>query len=148
MELASPNMNKGIKFYWNKRRGYEKLNTTTTTGGRRKSRLGGVLNTSSTEPPTSHRRRRFSWRIRRLKFSKLRKACSPKKILIGLRDSYVNFMNKIANSGVIGGGYGGAAENGFGMRTLKEYDEKMIIEIYKSIIIAQGHFLDAPKIGC
>ncbi|CAN1196480.1 hypothetical protein LINPERHAP2_LOCUS43595 [Linum perenne] len=91
---------------------------------------------------------RRSWRIKikpKLKF--LNKVGSPKKLFIWLRDAYVRMMVGFANSagggmvGVGGGaGYGGSAigdGGGFGRKVVKEYDEKMIIEIYKSLVIAQ-----------
>ncbi|GAA0148803.1 hypothetical protein LIER_08143 [Lithospermum erythrorhizon] len=153
-----------IKGYWNRRGRYEKL-TGSSAARRRKSTRLGVVNTP-TESPSSHHRmrtlmrtlkRRFSWRLnptRRLKLNKLRYICSPKKFLGGLGDAYINFMNKFADSKVItdgiGGGYAGATDDGFATRSMKEYDEKMIIEIYKSIIIAQGQLVqhrDAPRIG-
>lgn len=51
----------------------------------------------------------------------------------------MNMMLKFANSSAIGGGmYAGDGVAGFGVRKVKEYDEKMIVEIYKSIVQAQG----------
>ncbi|CAN1797117.1 hypothetical protein LINPERHAP1_LOCUS21150, partial [Linum perenne] len=83
---------------------------------------------------------RSSWRIKikpKLKF--LNKVGSPKKLFIWLRDAYVRMMVGFANSGgggmvgVGGGGLGGR----FGRKVVKEYDEKMIIEIYNSVVIVQ-----------
>ncbi|XP_052191514.1 uncharacterized protein LOC127800754 [Diospyros lotus] len=142
MEGVSTRVYRGLKGYW-RRRGYEKLNG----GGRRRktrvelARAGGG----------SSRRRRF-WRIKitpKLRFSF---SFSPKKLLIGLRDAYVNFMLRIANSPVISTGYGGGFDDsvsGFGRRPIKEYDERMIVEIYKSLLAAQGQLvpLDAANLG-
>ncbi|KAG2252541.1 hypothetical protein Bca52824_082677 [Brassica carinata] len=47
---------------------------------------------------------------------------------------YVNMMMRLANSRAIGT-YGGS---GFGQRQMKEYDEKVLVEIYKSILMAQA----------
>ncbi|KAK8654363.1 hypothetical protein V6N13_128332 [Hibiscus sabdariffa] len=112
--------------YW-QRRGYVKLNGA-SRGGARRSRveLGG-----------SSRRRRF-WKIR-VK-AKLRLP-SPKKLFVWLRDAYVKMMVGLANSRVVSGyGHSGAmADRGvsaFGKRPIKEYDEKMIVEIYKSLVMA------------
>ncbi|XP_059659595.1 uncharacterized protein LOC132306278 [Cornus florida] len=129
---------RGLRGYW-RRRGYERL---TGTGRRRKNRVelaaGG-----------SNRRRRRFWRIKitpKLRFS-------PKKFLIGLRDAYVNMMLRLASSRAInGGGMGGALGDGiggFGKGPLKEYDERMIVEIYKSLMVAQGQLVprDAARIG-
>ncbi|XP_057473830.1 uncharacterized protein LOC130762188 [Actinidia eriantha] len=118
----------GLKRYW-KRKGYERLNG---SGCRRKTRVELGRRTGS----GSHRRRRF-WRIKitpRLRFN-------PRKFLMGLRDAYVNFMLRIANTRVMSGGYGGAVDpssGGFGRVPLKEYDEKMIVQIYNSLLMAQA----------
>ncbi|KAL7172060.1 hypothetical protein ACSBR2_031703 [Camellia fascicularis] len=139
MEGVSVTMYRELKGYWRKR-GYERLNG---TGRRRKTRVelaraGGG----------SNRRCRRFWRIKispKLRFS-------PKKFLIGLRDAYVSFMLRIGDSRVISSGFGGLVDDsmgGFGRRPVKEYDEKMIVEIYKSLLVAQGQLVhrDAPKIG-
>ncbi|GFZ04560.1 hypothetical protein Acr_17g0001320 [Actinidia rufa] len=133
MDGVSARVYKGLKRYW-RRRGYDRLNVT----GRRR------MNRAELGRSGSSRRKRF-WRIKitpRLRFS-------PKKFLIGLRDAYVNFMLRIASSPVINGGYGGPVGGGFGKGQLKEYDEKMIVEIYKSLVVAQGQLAarDAAKIG-
>ena len=125
MEGVSATMCKGLRGYW-KRRGYVKLN-----GSRRRSRVG--LGSSRT--------RRF-WRIR-VK-AKLR-IPSPKKFFVWLRDAYVKMMLGLANSRMVSTGYGGAIGDrgiaAFGNRPLKEYDEKMIIEIYKSLVMTQGQLV-------
>lgn len=56
---------------------------------------------------------------------------------MNVRDAYVNMMMKIANSKCMSSGVGG----GFGTRQLKEYDEKVLVQIYKSMIIAQGQLI-------
>ncbi|XWS36136.1 hypothetical protein CRYUN_Cryun20dG0058700 [Craigia yunnanensis] len=121
MEGISATMYKGLRGYW-KRKGYVKLN-----GSRRARR--------------STRRRRF-WRIR-VK-AKLR-IPSPKKFFVWLRDAYVKMMLGLANSRMINTGYGGALGDGgivaLGKRPLKEYDEKMIVKIYKSLVVAQGQLV-------
>lgn len=121
----------GLKGYW-KRRAYQRLDG----GGRRRRRavLGGG------------RRRRF-WRIRvvpRLRF--LARVASPKRLLARIRDAYVRMMLSFASSGAIAAGYGGAAVAGFGRPQLKEYDEKMIVEIYKSLV-AQGPIIATAVAG-
>ncbi|XP_008784402.2 uncharacterized protein LOC120110193 [Phoenix dactylifera] len=126
--------NRGLKGYW-KRRAYQRLDG----GGRRRSRA--ELN--------GGRRRRF-WRIRvvpRLRF--LARVASPKRFLARIRDAYVRMMLSFASSGAIANGYtgyGGAAVTGFGRPQLKEYDEKMIVEIYKSLV-AQGPLMAANAVG-
>ncbi|KAG8389536.1 hypothetical protein BUALT_Bualt02G0239500 [Buddleja alternifolia] len=141
MEGISANVYKGIKGYW-RRRGYERLNG---GGRRRKTR---VVELASAADGSTRRRRRF-WRIKLTPRLKMKLRFSPKKFLLGLRDAYVNMMNRIANTRVIGGGYGGDVVTGFGLRPIKEYDERMIVEIYKSIMLAQGSAMQpgmAPKL--
>ncbi|XVF32845.1 hypothetical protein REPUB_Repub17cG0117600 [Reevesia pubescens] len=129
MEGISATMYKGLRGYWN-RRGYVKLN-----GSRRAQRSRVELG--------STRRKRF-WRIR-VK-AKL-KIPSTKKFFVWLRDAYVKMMLGFANSRMVGTyGYGGGAigDHGiaaFGKHPIKEYDEKMIIEIYKSLVMAQGQLV-------
>ena len=126
MEGAA-SMSGGLKRHW-KRKGYERLNG---SGSRRKTRV--ELGRAGSG---SNRRRRF-WRIKitpRLRFN-------PRKFLRGLRDAYVNFMLRIANTRVMSGGYGGAVDpsfGGLGRVSLKDYDEKMIVQIYKSLLTAQA----------
>ncbi|CDP17092.1 unnamed protein product [Coffea canephora] len=143
MEGVTATAYKGVKGYWT-RKGYEKLDG---SGSRRRKRRVVELGAEN----GSSRRRRF-WRIRltpRLKL-KLRLRFSPRKFILGLRDAYVNLMTKLAssrfvNSGVAG--YPGEGISGFGLRPLKEYDEKMIVEIYKSLVVAQGHQLVNPGVA-
>ncbi|KAE8722853.1 F5K24.2-like protein [Hibiscus syriacus] len=117
-------MYNGLKGYW-KRRGYVKLNGSTRS---RRSRL-------------ELRKKRF-WRIR-IK-AKLR-IKSPKKCFVWLRDAYVSMMLGLANSRMVSSGYrGGVADQGiaaFGKRPVKEYDDKMIVEMYKSLVMGQGQLV-------
>ncbi|KAK8588211.1 hypothetical protein V6N13_087156 [Hibiscus sabdariffa] len=129
MEGISATMNNSLKGYW-KRRGYVKLN------GPSRARQGRVELGNS-------RRKRF-WRIRikaRLRIK------SPKKLFVWLRDAYVKMMLGLANSRMVSGGYGGGtADQGiaaFGKRPMKEYDEKMIVEMYRSLVMGQGQLLVA-----
>ncbi|KAL8492292.1 hypothetical protein ACS0TY_023788 [Phlomoides rotata] len=48
-----------------------------------------------------------------------------------------------------GSGFGSDSVTKFGMRSIKVYDEKMIVEIYESIVMAQGQLVprDASWIG-
>ncbi|VVB06643.1 unnamed protein product [Arabis nemorensis] len=92
------------------------------------------------------RKKRF-WRIKIVPKLRILKTASPKKLLVWIRDAYVKMMMRLANSRVIGSsGYGGS---GFGSGQMKEYDEKMLVEIYKSILMAQaqGNLVhrDAPN---
>ncbi|KAI8522633.1 hypothetical protein RHMOL_Rhmol13G0011300 [Rhododendron molle] len=160
MEGLSASLYNGVKGYW-RRRKYERLN------GATRRRKFTVVQLGRTGGGGSNRRRRF-WKIKitpKLRFS-------PKKFLIGLRDAYVNFMLRIADaSPAVSGGYGGAfVDNsfvGFGKGPLKEYDgkmiaqiyrrgpvtdydDKMIGQIYRSLVVAQGQLVprDAARIVC
>ncbi|KAH7836625.1 hypothetical protein Vadar_003663 [Vaccinium darrowii] len=155
MEGVSVSVYKGVKGYW-KRRKYERLN------GRTRRRKLTVVDLGGTGGSGSNRIRRRFWKIKitpKLRFS-------PKKFFSGLRDAYVNFMLRIADSSpVISGGYD-ASFVGFQKGPLKEYDEKMITQmyrngpltayddktigqIYRSLVAAQGQLVprDAARIG-
>ncbi|KAJ3688621.1 hypothetical protein LUZ61_017785 [Rhynchospora tenuis] len=137
----------GMKTYWRKRiSSYSRL--------RRPSPTTVVL--GSAEGPNSaivsaQRRRRF-WRIpRKIRF--LRRIGSPKRWLARLRDAYVNLMLRFAHAAPLGYGYGcdygygyGGAEAAFGARRWKEYDEKMLVQIYKNLLITQGSVVP-PEAG-
>ncbi|CAI9781081.1 unnamed protein product [Fraxinus pennsylvanica] len=145
MEGVSVTVYRRITRYW-RRKGYERLNG--NAGGRgRKSR---VVEQAASDG--NSRRRRF-WRIKLTPRLKLKLRFTPKKFLCGLRDAYVNMMMKLANTRMIStgcsGGYAGDGVTGYGLRPIKEYDERMIVEIYKSIIMAQGQLVprDAARIG-
>lgn len=136
MEGVSTKVYKGLRNYW-RRRGYQRL---TTTSRRCKA------------PPadgSTNRKRR--WRVKitpRLKLSFF----NPKKLFTGIRDGYVKMMLRIANSraiGVSGYGTGFGSERCFVSRPMKEYDEKMLVELYKSILMSQGQLVprEAGRVG-
>uniref|UniRef100_A0A2P2NYZ7 Uncharacterized protein LOC105137939 n=1 Tax=Rhizophora mucronata TaxID=61149 RepID=A0A2P2NYZ7_RHIMU len=121
--------------YWRwRRRGYERIN------GSGRSRTNSVRLGSSSE---KQKRRRFFWRIKNKPKLKFLKMASPKRFLVWLRDAYVNLMLGFAKSQVATtGGWGiGEGISSFGKRPLKEYDEKMIIDIYKSLVAAKGRLM-------
>ncbi|KDP28215.1 hypothetical protein JCGZ_13986 [Jatropha curcas] len=139
MEGVSTAMYTKVRRYW-RRRGYERLNESTR---RRQNtvELGSTL-----------QKKRRVWRIKIKPKLKIFKMSSPRKFFVWLRDAYVKMMMGFANSRVIGAGYGGGAGDGlatFGKRPVKEYDERMIIEIYKSLMMAQGQLVarEAPRFG-
>ncbi|KAF2325120.1 hypothetical protein GH714_022881 [Hevea brasiliensis] len=127
MEGVSATMYTKLRAYW-RRRGYQRLNKSTR-------RRMNQIELGST------RRRRF-WRIKIKPKLKIFQIASPKKLFIWLRDTYVRMMLGFANSRLIGaGGYGYGFPDGiaaFEKGPLKEYDEKLIIEIYKSLVKAQS----------
>ncbi|XP_076885242.1 uncharacterized protein LOC143534690 [Bidens hawaiensis] len=123
MEGITTRVYRGVKGYWRRRR-YERL--------------------GANDSGLNRRRRRF-WRIRITSKLKLRvkkklklRYCSPKKLLTSLRDGYVNMMMRMANSPLVAvtGGYDDGFAK-FGMRPVKEYDEKLIIESYKALAMRQ-----------
>ncbi|GFZ13773.1 hypothetical protein Acr_23g0021580 [Actinidia rufa] len=72
----------------------------------------------------------------------------PEEIPDGLRDAYVNFMLRIANTRVMSGAVD-PSFGGFGRVPLKEYDEKMIVQIYNSLLMAHAQRVpcDAAKLA-
>ncbi|KAK9055850.1 hypothetical protein SSX86_026937 [Deinandra increscens subsp. villosa] len=115
----------GVKGYWRRRR-YERL------GGGESGQNG---------------RRRWFWRIRltsklKLKLKrKLKLRYSPKKLLTGIRDCYVNLMMRMASSPMLAGGGFGEGVVKFGTRPAKEYDDKLIVEIYKTLAMRQAQLV-------
>lgn len=138
----------GIKAYW-KRRGYYRIDAaaaqrrpplpTAELGG------GGV---AAQPPPPEERRRRRGWRVRRggQLGRRLLRALSPRRWLARLRDAYVSAMLRLASSPAVGYGAGApycAATTNHGGAfarppQLKEYDEKVLVEIYRSILARGG----------
>ncbi|XP_077217813.1 uncharacterized protein LOC143869575 [Tasmannia lanceolata] len=127
----------GLRGYW-KRKKYERLIRPGRPRRKRVelARMGGP-----------NRSRRF-WRIRvtpRLRYLRLGYA---KKLFVRLRDAYVKMMLGFANSTGFSYGSDFGRSIGYGNGSLKEYDEKMIVQIYKSLV-AQGKLMgsEGVKIG-
>ncbi|XP_042507879.1 uncharacterized protein LOC122083979 [Macadamia integrifolia] len=144
MEGISSSLCKGIKGKWN-RKDYKRLDGSHRFR-RRTIRVVELASSASqdgvgqdqNQNQGGGRRRRF-WRIKVTpKLKIFARVNSPKKFFQRLRDAYVKIMLGFANSRMFLSGYGGGRA-GFGMRkpALKEYDEKVIVEIYKSLM-AQG----------
>lgn len=119
----------GVKGYWKSRNILRD----------RRRRKTPVIQLTDPSRKNLNPRRRF-WRIRvKPKLRVLKKAvCYPGWLLGKLRDAYVGMMMKFA--GAYGGG-GGGVMYGAGMGVslaprpiLKEYDEKVIVEMYKNMI--------------
>ncbi|PKA48400.1 hypothetical protein AXF42_Ash020963 [Apostasia shenzhenica] len=128
----------GLKGYW-KRITYRSLDGNGAEGARKgrrsKIQLGGG---------GGSRRRRF-WGIKvspRLRFLR---AVSPKRILKRIRDAYVRMMLGLANSSALTG-HCGDPFPGFKAAPMKEYDERMILQIYKSLM-SQGHIFATSGIS-
>ncbi|KAI3425478.1 uncharacterized protein J3R85_010206 [Psidium guajava] len=142
MEGVSANLYRAMRASW-RRRGYERL---AGPGSRREDR-------ADLDPARRRRRRRRSWRVKltpRVKL--LRLAASPRRFFLWLRDAYVKMMLGFASSGMLGSGFGygygvsigdpGSA--GFGRAPAKEYDQKTLVETYKSMLAAHGQ-LPPPR---
>ncbi|KAL6619405.1 hypothetical protein ACP70R_034544 [Stipagrostis hirtigluma subsp. patula] len=148
----------GIKAYW-KRRGYDRLDA---AAAQRRPRLPtaelggaggeGVAAAQQTQQEGQRRRRR-GWRVGRRAGGLGRcilRALSPRRLLSRLRDAYVSAMLRLASSAAVGG-YGAApfcpAADPFSRpRPLREYDEKMLVEIYRSVLARGGSGGDAPVV--
>ncbi|THU47403.1 hypothetical protein C4D60_Mb09t15120 [Musa balbisiana] len=84
-------------------------------------------------------RRRF-WRLKISPQLGFLRATSPQRILPRIRDAYVRMMLRFARATPLGVGYGGggggggAGAVGFAREPLREYDEKVLVEIYKSLV--------------
>ncbi|XP_066314264.1 uncharacterized protein [Miscanthus floridulus] len=137
----------GIKAYW-KRRGYYRIDA--AAAQRRPplptAELGGGGVAQAPEDGSGRRnRRRRGWRVRRGQLGRrLLSALSPRRWLMRLCDAYVSAMLRLASSpAVVGYGAGGpycaTATHGHGAAVqLKEYDEKVLVEIYRSILARGG----------
>lgn len=135
MEGVSVGAYKGLRRYWRRKR-YERLDG---GGSRRRgrveaARMGG---------------RKRGWRIKMTPKIRLFRFTlslpSPKAMLLRLRDGYIRLMLSISNSRVFAAGGAGALGTGFGGQPIgncrpfgaapiKEYDEKVLVEIYKSLV--------------
>ncbi|CAL4950224.1 unnamed protein product [Urochloa decumbens] len=139
----------GIKAYW-KRRGYYRVDA--AAAQRRPpiptAELGGGV--AQPQPPSengSSARRRRGWRVRRGQLGRrLLRALSPRRWIVRLRDAYVSAMLRLASSPAVGYGAGApycattthGASFARPTTQLKEYDEKVLVEIYRSILARGG----------
>ncbi|XP_031486251.1 uncharacterized protein LOC116254808 [Nymphaea colorata] len=121
VEGVSAVLYRSIKRYW-RRRHYERLDGSASS--RRRVRF-----------TTAGGRRR--WRI---KLPSRFRIASPRKILMRLRDGYTRMMLRLASSSAFVGGQALGYSDPFGAPPLKEYDEKVMVEIYKSLA-EQGRFV-------
>lgn len=130
---------RGIKAYW-KRRGYYRLDA--AAAQRRPPLLTAELG-GGAPAPEGLRRRRRGWRVRRGLGRRLLRALSPRRWLTRIRDAYVSAMLRLASSPAVGYGAGapycaGGPEAFARPRQLKEYDGKVLVEIYRSILARGG----------
>ncbi|EOA26291.1 hypothetical protein CARUB_v10024266mg [Capsella rubella] len=131
--------------YWRRLRGYQRLDGGSSAKKANPSRRN--VKRANMDPTRKRRLRRIKI-VPKLRI--LKRAASPKKLLTWLRDAYVNMMLRLANSRVVGSSYG-YGEYGYGPGLAsKEYDEKKLVEIYKSILMAQGNLIvhrQVPKLS-
>ncbi|KAK9161669.1 hypothetical protein Syun_008010 [Stephania yunnanensis] len=135
MDGVAANSYKGLKSYF-RRRDYHRLDGSTGRRRRRSERI--EVAAMGPSRPKSRFFIRFKPKLKlKLRFRFLKRlGGSPKKLLVRLRDAYVRMMLSFANSTVFTTGLGGVhGGGGFGRAPLKEYDEKMILEIYASLMI-------------
>ncbi|XP_075498819.1 uncharacterized protein LOC142537143 [Primulina tabacum] len=133
MERVSTNLLYGGRRYW-RTKGYMRLNSHSRR--KRKMRMR-VLKLGSGAADGSTSCLRF-WRIKLRPPVELKLRFSPKKFILRMRDAYVDMMLRIASTRMIG--------SGFGRLPIKEYDEGMIAEMYRSIVAAQGQLVP-PRFG-
>jgi len=121
-----------LKVLLQRRGKYVRLDSSTRRRRLRIAKLGGS------------RKRRRIWKFKLGRKIKMRRWMNPMVYLVKLRDAYVKMMLNLANSRVfssdlMGGGFGPQYAVGggyaFGQRPLKEYDERMLVEIYKTLVI-------------
>jgi hypothetical protein len=141
----------GIKAYW-KHRGYYGLDA---DAAQPRPPLpiaelgGGVSPAQQQQQQEGCRRRRHGWRVRRAGLGRrVLRALSPRRWMVRLRDAYVSAMLRLAASPAVGYGAGApycpAETHGAFARPaqLKEYNEKVLVEIYRSALARGGHLGD------
>lgn len=130
MECITTSMQRSLKKYWKRRKGYQRMNKSVRKTNTVK--LGGGATTGTKK----------KWRIKISPKIKFPTISSPKKWMVWMRDSYVRMMLGLANSKVMNltsfndptGGFGRAPQP-------KEYDNKMLVHMYNSLVVAQGHLV-------
>ncbi|KAI3997788.1 hypothetical protein MKX01_007675 [Papaver californicum] len=139
MEGISVSAYKGLKGCW-RRKGYQRLNGSKQRCRRNNSVEGLERTTASSNRP----RRRFTWRIKitrpKLRFFGVNYSLNVREVFKRFRDAYVRLMVSFAKSRVFINGFGGGGSGssvGYGLGKPHQYDEKTMVEIYKSMI-AQG----------
>jgi hypothetical protein len=127
----------GIKAY-RKLRGYDRLDA--ADAQRRPPLATAELGAGGGAAATSSRRR--GWRVRRRGLGRrILRALSPRRWLVRLRDAYVNAMLRLASSAAVGYGsapYCAGPEPFARPRPPKEYDDKVLVEMYRSILARGG----------
>ncbi|CAH1447565.1 unnamed protein product [Lactuca virosa] len=140
MEGLTTTVYKSVKGCW-RARGYQRLGTSTShdSAGREEEEE----EKSGSKSRRLRRRKRRFWRFRIN--PRLTLKLKPRKLFIGIRDAYMMIMMKLASSSVVRGRTMGG--EGFGTMAMKEYDEKMIMEIYKTLAMRQGQLIPSQNIS-
>ncbi|XP_051204182.1 uncharacterized protein [Lolium perenne] len=134
----------GIKAY-RKLRGYDRLDA--ADAQRRPPLATAELGAGGTGAvaATATASRRRGWRVRRRGLGlgrRILRALSPRRWLVRLRDAYVNAMLRLASSAAVGYGsapYCVAGADPFARpRPPKEYEDKVLVEMYRSILARGG----------
>ncbi|XP_044414263.1 uncharacterized protein [Triticum aestivum] len=135
---ASSTRKGGIKAYW-KHRGYDRLDA---AAAQRRPALATAELGAGGGAATATAGRRRGWRVRRRGLGRrLLRALSPRRLLSRLRDAYVSAMLRLASSAAVGYGsapFCAAPEPFARPRPLKEYEEKVLVEMYRSILARGG----------
>ncbi|KAK9733755.1 hypothetical protein RND81_04G090100 [Saponaria officinalis] len=146
MEKLSINLWKGLKKYCNKN-GYVRLNINEKpTQTRTRARDLRSQERRGSTALQGRQRRRF-WRVKLNPRTRvLSRVGSPKRWITRVRDAYVNMMINISKTGLVTGGcgqLGTTVEYGdvFGEGRIREYDEKMIQQVYKNVVVAQSQWV-------
>ncbi|XP_071712565.1 uncharacterized protein [Rutidosis leptorrhynchoides] len=130
----------GVKQYW-LRRGYKHL----------------AIGTDKPKSKTNRSSRRIKVASKLKIKLKFKLKLNLKKFLTRFRRAYVSMMMKVANSPLVsGGGLGGFGGDGAcqsGMRPTKDYDEKIVIQMYNSLVMRQAQLAalkveQGPQITC
>ncbi|XP_047043766.1 uncharacterized protein LOC124647973 [Lolium rigidum] len=133
----------GIKAY-RKLRGYDRLDA---ADAQRRPPLAtaelGAGGAGAVAATTTAASRRRGWRVRRRGLGRrILRALSPRRWLVRLRDAYVNAMLRLASSAAVGYGsapYCVAGADPFARpRPPKEYEDKVLVEMYRSILARGG----------
>ncbi|KAI3996739.1 hypothetical protein MKX01_041039 [Papaver californicum] len=138
MEGISVSAYKCLRGYW-RRKGYQRVN-----GSKQRCRNNNVEGLERRTPSSNRPRRRFTWRIKitrpKLRFFRVNYSLNAREVFKRFRDAYVRLMVSFAKSTVFINGFSGGGSGssvGYGLGKPHQYDEKTMVEIYKSML-AQG----------
>ncbi|XP_057439239.1 uncharacterized protein LOC130731069 [Lotus japonicus] len=125
MEGVSASMRQALKKYW-RRRGYKRLINGFDSRRRNEAELGA-----------GGGRRRRRWRFKVVPKIRIPRISSPKKMALWVRDAYVRMMVGLASSKVVSMGVSVTGDSFGRAPPPKEYDDKIMVRMYNSLIMAQ-----------